>query len=115
MSDQELERYRAILLELSSRTRPEINRMRQVVLEDSQAPGEHDRCASESIDKEVILEHNEAAIRRAVMAALERIDDGTFGTCQTCGRTIPQARLAAIPYTAYCVDCERELEEATPK
>ncbi len=112
MSDRDVKRYHAQLLALSSRTRPEINRMQQVVLDDSQALGEHDRCASESIDKEVILEHNEEAIRDAVRAALERVEDGTYGQCQICGKPIPQARLSAIPYTAYCVKCERDREHA---
>ena len=112
MNDQDLKRYRAILLELSNRTRPEINRMQQVVLEDSLAPGEHDHCASESIDKEVLLEHNEEVIRSAAMAALERIESGTYGACELCGKQIPRTRLAAIPYASCCVSCERDQERA---
>ena len=113
MNDQDLKRYQAKLLELSNRTRPEISRMQQVVLEDSQAAGEHDHCTSESIDKEVALEHNEETIRNAVIAARERIDNGTYGQCLECGKRIPQARLTAIPYAPYCVDCERDQERTS--
>ena len=112
MNDQDLKRYQALLLALSNRTRPEIRRMQQVVLEDSLASGEHDHCASESIDKEVLLEHNEEVIRDAVIAALERIENGTYGVCEVCGKRVPQTRLAAIPYTSYCVNCERDQERA---
>lgn len=36
--------------------------------------------------------------------ALERMEEGTYGTCVTCGEEIPFERLQAIPYTAYCID-----------
>ncbi|MBD8837899.1 MULTISPECIES: TraR/DksA C4-type zinc finger protein [Paenibacillus] len=36
--------------------------------------------------------------------ALERMEQGTYGTCVTCGEDIPFERLEAIPYTAYCID-----------
>lgn len=38
--------------------------------------------------------------------ALERILDGTYGTCAQCGREIPAARLEARPESTLCVDCK---------
>jgi RNA polymerase-binding transcription factor DksA len=38
-------------------------------------------------------------------AALQRLQDGTYGTCQDCGRPVPVARLRALPHTTHCVDC----------
>jgi DnaK suppressor protein len=43
--------------------------------------------------------------------ALERIDDGTYGQCETCGAKIPKARLEAIPYAELCVRCASQQEE----
>lgn len=40
--------------------------------------------------------------------ALQRLDNGTYGTCARCGIEIPEARLAAIPYTDLCVECAAE-------
>ncbi|MGD2102972.1 MAG: TraR/DksA family transcriptional regulator [Acidimicrobiia bacterium] len=37
--------------------------------------------------------------------ALEKLDAGTYGTCDTCGNQIPQARLQALPAAGLCVDC----------
>ena len=37
--------------------------------------------------------------------ALERLRDGTYGICQGCGEAIPTERLAAVPWTAFCVGC----------
>lgn len=45
-----------------------------------------------------------------VESALERIQVGQFGTCVNCGREIPKARLEALPWAPYCMDCAQELE-----
>jgi DnaK suppressor protein len=41
---------------------------------------------------------------RQVEDALRRIEDGTYGTCATCGRPIPPERLEFVPETPYCVE-----------
>lgn len=43
-------------------------------------------------------------------AALKRIEDGSFGQCEECGKRIPNSRLEAIPYTALCVHCASRRE-----
>ena len=43
----------------------------------------------------------------AVERALRRIDDGTYGTCATCGCEIAYDRLKAHPAATRCVDCQR--------
>jgi RNA polymerase-binding transcription factor DksA len=42
-----------------------------------------------------------------VEAALERIAAGTYGDCVRCGSAIPAERLEALPWAAYCIDCQR--------
>lgn len=42
--------------------------------------------------------------------ALERIESGTYGVCEMSGKQIPHARLQAIPFARYTVDCQSELE-----
>jgi RNA polymerase-binding transcription factor DksA len=41
---------------------------------------------------------------RQIDHALRRLDDGTYGTCQVCGRPIPVERLELVPETPYCVE-----------
>lgn len=43
-----------------------------------------------------------------VEAALERLDQGTYGVCLDCGRPIAEGRLEALPWAASCVDCQRK-------
>ena len=45
------------------------------------------------------LEHLEE-----IDAALDRINDGSYGTCLECGQPIPEGRLEARPWTGYCID-----------
>ena len=40
-----------------------------------------------------------------VEAAIERIENGSYGECETCGVKIPKSRLAAVRYAAQCVHC----------
>ena len=49
-----------------------------------------------------------------IESAQQRIAAGTYGTCERCGKSIPRARLEALPYATLCVDCQAELEEADP-
>jgi DnaK suppressor protein len=46
-----------------------------------------------------------------IKAAIERIESGDYGKCDTCGEQIPRTRLEAIPYAAQCVRCALEQEE----
>ncbi len=42
-----------------------------------------------------------------VERALQKLAEGTYGTCDSCGRQIPSERLEAIPATSLCVDCRK--------
>ena len=68
--------------------------------------------ASEMVDRELdeSLEENAEELVRDIDRALGKIADGTYGTCERCGTTIPQARLDAVPYATLCLSC-RQLEE----
>lgn len=42
--------------------------------------------------------------------ALERMDDGEYGTCQRCEEEISPKRLKAIPWAAYCITCQEKID-----
>jgi DnaK suppressor protein len=42
--------------------------------------------------------------------ALERMRTGQFGICEHCSVKIPMARLNALPYATFCIDCQRDAE-----
>src|SRR5262245_58008751 len=43
--------------------------------------------------------------------ALVRLKQGTYGLCELCQKKIPIGRLNALPYTTYCIECQREMEQ----
>lgn len=48
---------------------------------------------------------------RRIEAALRRIETGTYGICEQCGRPVGQARLEAVPWALLCIACQ-ERDEA---
>ncbi|HET8581324.1 MAG TPA: TraR/DksA C4-type zinc finger protein [Candidatus Paceibacterota bacterium] len=58
----------------------------------------------ELVNNESIVENLEARLRE-VDAALAKIADGTYGTCENCGKAIAPERLEANPAAATCTEC----------
>ena len=56
------------------------------------------------------LEENSETVLREIDAALQRIEDGTYGVCEGCGKPIEEERLEAIPWTRLCIDDARKQE-----
>jgi DnaK suppressor protein len=67
---------------------------------------------------EVTAQHREllwlrlADRSRALLAAKDRVRDGTYGICADCGRPIPQRRLKVLPTATLCVQCQERREAA---
>ncbi|MFN3740689.1 MAG: TraR/DksA C4-type zinc finger protein [Thermodesulfovibrionales bacterium] len=57
------------------------------------------------------LRGREQKLLKKIDEALERIDNGTFGLCEICGREIDLKRLMARPVTTMCIECKTEQEE----
>ena len=58
-----------------------------------------------------MLEHQGHTLRE-MDEALERIDNGTYGVCQNCGKSIPKGRLMAKPHAKFCIPCLNEQEQS---
>ena len=63
-----------------------------------------------SRDINLALRGNSQDLLAQVEAALQRVDDGTYGTCARCGKEINPERLEALPYATYCITCQSEIE-----
>jgi len=71
-----------------------------------------DRAAS-SYNKEFLF-HQSTADRQLlgmVEGALNRIREGNFGQCISCGKEINPKRLEAVPWTRHCIECQEKLEQ----
>ncbi len=63
-------------------------------------------------DQQNALLENNAGQRAQVVAALARLDDGSYGTCVDCGQPIPEPRLEVRPEAARCLADQQKAEAA---
>ena len=61
-------------------------------------------------DQEVSLAANAREMFEQSELALRAFDDGSYGTCESCGKPIGKARLQAFPRATMCVACKQRLE-----
>src|ERR1700677_800619 len=68
--------------------------------------------ASEERDREInfILSDRERVKLKQIDDALERLDDGTYGVCESCGLEIAEERLEAMPFSRLDRDCQQDEE-----
>jgi len=78
-------------------------------------PDPTDRAALEA-DRNFMLRirDREAKLIKKIKEALERIENDTYGICESCGEDISIKRLKARPVTTQCIDCKSK-EEALEK
>jgi DnaK suppressor protein len=76
-------------------------------------PGDFLDAAVDTAQDEVNSQLVEAESRELALIdeALERLKDGSYGTCDDCGKNIPLARLQALPYATDCIQCRRKSEQ----
>ena len=94
----------------------ERDRLRAEVGEAIVAPGQMTYGSQAAAATQVFEQQRDLALRdRAIQqlelvdAALARIDAGTFGNCTRCGKPIAAERLEALPWAAFCIDCQRTI------
>jgi RNA polymerase-binding protein DksA len=113
-----LEKYKQKLIELEDRLDDEVHRLINAIPDEVNSPGELSNVPTHNADRDVELFEtdveiirNEQDLHAKVHEALARIEDGTYGTCQRCGRAISHVRLDAVPYAPYCKECAEILEK----
>ncbi|MGQ9811505.1 MAG: TraR/DksA family transcriptional regulator [bacterium] len=66
-----------------------------------------------SVEKERAFEYSEAGIKalREIDLALEKLEQGTYGICELCGKAISVARLKIMPSATLCLECKAKQEQ----
>lgn len=74
-------------------------------------PDPLDRASFES-DRSTLLRirDRESYLIRKIKKALERLEEGTFGICELCGKEISMERLRVRPVTLHCIKCKTKIE-----
>jgi RNA polymerase-binding transcription factor DksA len=124
MTKAEMETYRQHLLALRERLDGDVSHLADEALRKNQREASGNLSSmpihmadigTDNFEQEFtlgLLQNQEHALAE-IADALDRIDNGTYGSCEECQAAIPKARLNALPYTRYCVDCARKLEQHT--
>ncbi|HEY8726889.1 MAG TPA: TraR/DksA C4-type zinc finger protein [Gaiellaceae bacterium] len=121
MSAIDTDRFRQRLLDERKRVEAAINYLNEEnpgSLEDQveEMVGTSDNHLADSatvtLEREIdyTLQENSEQVLAEIDDALQRIGEGTFGTCRTCGQPIAAERLEAMPWATQCIDCKRKEE-----
>jgi DnaK suppressor protein len=114
MDKKRLETYRKRLEQRQQELRRIVSRTEQDgrAADEAIAQDIADKAAS-SYTKEFLFHqsNNERQLLNMVEGALDRIRQGSFGQCISCGAEINAKRLEAVPWTRYCIACQEKLEQ----
>jgi DnaK suppressor protein len=105
MTQAELNKFKNILAAKQAELARFVGNREGIAIEKSADALDEVQYASE---REMAIRNldRESNLLRNVHAALRRIDDGTFGVCLHCEEDISPKRLAAVPWTAFCIQCQ---------
>ena len=109
MNSKNIRTFRRQLDTLADRLRGEVMALRD---EAFVPPAERAEIAGHEAEEgrvRTVLTQEESILDE-VEAALQRIEDGTFGQCASCSQTISHQRLEAVPYSRFCVGCAERHE-----
>ncbi len=109
MSKIEIEKFKKILLEKQAELERFVRNRDGIVIEKAADAIDEVQHATErelairNLDRETVLLRN-------VRSALSRIADGSYGVCMHCDEEISLKRINAVPWAAYCIQCQEEAD-----
>ena len=121
MNHADLKVYKEQLLALRARLRGDVHKMAESALKKNRTEANGDLSlmpihmadlGSDNFEQEFTLSlmETDEEMLSAIEAALERLEEKTYGSCEDCSAKIPKARLDAIPYATLCVRCASQRE-----
>ncbi len=112
MEPKKIEEFRKILQsQLDELLREAGRTVSEMTDEKTNFPDPTDRASLESDRNfELRIRDRERKLIMKIREAMERLDEGEFGICESCEEEIGDARLLARPVTTLCIDCKTEQE-----
>jgi len=120
MTDKEALAFRKLLLERKAVLLGDVTQMSKEALEKNGANGGEISnmpvhpadLGSDNYEQEFTLGliQGQQDELREIQAALARVEDGSYGKCEDCGKKIPKTRLKAVPHARLCIECKRQEE-----
>ena len=126
MKQRKLDRkaYKKLLLEKREEILGDISQISEDTLKKSQKDASGDisgytfhmaDVATDNYDREFSLglASKERVVLLDINGALQKLADGKYGVCESCKKPISIIRLKALPYTKYCLKCQKKLEKGS--
>ena len=124
LNSSECREFRQMLLQRRMLLAGDVNQMQDSALSESVARAAGDLSTvpfhmadvgSDNYEHEFTLGliENEEEELREIDAALARLENGQYGTCESCQKLIPRGRLRVIPYARLCINCKRREENGS--
>ena len=120
MKKKDLDKFRKILEDEKKkilRHLEELSSSAEEDLDNTTTGGDHADLASLEINQANLqkIGKREQYLLDKIGLALKKIDEGTYGECESCGEEIAAARLMARPVAQLCIDCKTEQEHEERK
>jgi RNA polymerase-binding protein DksA len=123
MNQKDLDYFKKLLMEKREEALNELGNFKESGMSSTQkeAAGEHSAYTFHMADQGTdTMEREKAAFFAThegrylyhLEQALERIESGTYGICQECGKEISRARLEAVPHARLCIECKSKEEQS---
>lgn len=117
----ELKLYKALILKEREKVGGGLSHIAETTLNKSQREASGDLSgyayhmadmASDDYERDFSLGRatDEQRILYSIDEAMKRIEDGSYGACLQCGKSIPKKRLKVLPYTEMCIECQKAKE-----
>ena len=103
MTQAQLRRFKGVLEKERAAVAERLTQCRHQISAEMSADALEETCYNTERDIAFASLNRDSDVLRDIMAALLRIEDGTFGTCVSCEHEVGSKRLAAVPWSARCV------------
>jgi DnaK suppressor protein len=105
MQQSDFNEYQEILQTLRQGLEQQLQKREEIAVENN--PDTLDQV-QHAADRELAISRLELDSSRlkSVREAIQRIDEGTYGTCLRCDAEMSAKRLRAVPWTEYCLECQ---------
>ncbi len=121
MKKQQMEHFKSLLLQKRTELTEQLGIIRETSFNDTMKDASGDNSAyafhmadqgtdTQEREKAFMLAHREGRLIYHIDEALERIKDGSYGSCQDCGKPISPERLEAVPHARLCIECKSKEE-----
>jgi DnaK suppressor protein len=109
MTTNEIKRYKEALSKKLTELSETLGNRKPIAIEFTPEACERIVLAAQRELAVVTLDRHSRLLRE-VKAAMARLEDGSYGVCESCEEAITPRRLDAVPWVRHCVDCQDSLD-----